>query len=354
MVGLNPANCHQLGGELLAFVKSPESSFLAVLQMPKSSPNEVSSREMNQIKQSIHEEKTNAHATLDRCTVWTALITPFDHNGQIDFISLTKIAREQAAAGNGILLLGSTGEGLSINEHEQWQIVKTVCDLKLTVPLMIAVGGFQLSEQLKWIEKCNELPIDAYLLGSPIYSKPGPVGQQVWFETLLEAASFPCMLYNVPSRSGVSLSVSTLSALQHHKNCWALKEASGDISVFLNYREYCPNLSIFSGEDHMVPYLANAGVKGLVSVCANTWPEATKRYVENSLNGQTESLFPIWKKAISTLFHVANPIPVKVLMQEKQQIETPTLRLPLTHNELEDASHLIVADQQISQWLVNA
>jgi 4-hydroxy-tetrahydrodipicolinate synthase len=289
---------------------------------------------------------------LNQTSLWTALITPLSISGEIDFASLKNIAITQAQAGNGLVLLGSTGEGLALTAQEQLNIVDFICQLSLDVPLMIAVGGYNLTEQINWIAHCNHLPIAAYLLGSPIYSKPGPIGQTQWFSTLLDAAKYPCMLYNVPSRSGVDIPISTLQTLQDHKNCWALKEASGDLNQFLAYRQHCPDISLFSGEDAMMPYLANAGVKGLVSVCANAWPQATKLYVELSLSGETKTLFPLWNNAVESLFQVASPIPVKVLMNEQKAIEAPNLRAPLTHLELAANHSLLSYDKLISEWFV--
>ena len=287
---------------------------------------------------------------LNQTSLWTALITPLSASGAIDFASLKNIANAQAQAGNGLVLLGSTGEGLALTSQEQLNIVEFICQLSLDVPLMIAVGGYNLVEQVNWIKRCNQLPISAYLLGSPIYTKPGPVGQTQWFSALLDAAQLPCMLYNVPSRSGVDIPISTLQAVQNHQNCWALKEASGDLNQFLAYRQHCPNISIFSGEDAMMPYLAKAGAKGLVSVCSNAWPKETKLYVELSLRGDTQSLFPLWNNAVDSIFQVASPIPVKVLMSKQQVINTPFLRAPLTHLELADNNSLLMSDKLISQW----
>jgi 4-hydroxy-tetrahydrodipicolinate synthase len=135
------------------------------------------------------------------------------------------------------------------------------------------------------------LPIKAYLLTSPIYARPGPLRQTTWFKSLLDAANVSCMFYNAPSRSSVEISFSALQQLQNHKNCWALKEASGDLNKLLAYREHCSNLDLYSGEDTMMPYLASANVQGLVSVCANVWPEATRQYVAIALAHQHEEIF---------------------------------------------------------------
>jgi 4-hydroxy-tetrahydrodipicolinate synthase len=282
--------------------------------------------------------------------VWTALITPLLSDGTIDYVSLQRIAEQQSAANNGILLLGSTGEGLALTSKEQLAIVKFVVGLSLNAPLMVAVGGYNLASQLAWIEQCNQLPIAAYLLGSPIYAKPGPVGQTAWYQALLDAANFPCMLYNVPSRSGIEIAISALQVLQHHKNCWALKEASGDLNKLLAYRQHCPDVELYSGEDAMMPYLASAGVQGLVSVCANVWPQETQRYVNLALAQQCDGLFPIWQNAIAALFQVTSPIPIKVLMAELKVIDSATLRLPLCQAELSSEHGLHTIHQKIQQW----
>lgn len=286
---------------------------------------------------------------LSQWPLWTALVTPFAECGAIDFASLSRIAREQAAAGNALLVLGSTGEALSLNTEQQFSIVQFVVELKLNVPIMVGVGGSQLLQQLDWIERCNQLAIDAYLLGAPLYAKPGPVGQEQWFNALLNASEKPCMLYNVPSRSGISLAVSALSNLQEHPNCWALKEASGQVAQFLIYRNACPKLQLFSGEDALMPELAEVGAAGLVSVAANVWPEATQLYVNQCLSKQIAEVTQ-WHDAILALFTVSNPIPVKILMHENGDIDTPVLQLPLTHLELSDKTPLIKANDAIGQW----
>jgi 4-hydroxy-tetrahydrodipicolinate synthase len=282
--------------------------------------------------------------------VWTALITPLLSDGTIDYVSLQRIAEQQNSTANGILLLGSTGEGLALTSEEQFAIVEFIVALSLDVPLMVAVGGYNLAAQLAWIKQCNQLPISAYLLGSPIYAKPGPIGQIAWYQALLDAANFPCMLYNVPSRSGVEIAISALKVLQSHENCWALKEASGDLNKLLSYRQHCPDIELFSGEDAMMPYLKNAGVRGLVSVCANVWPQETQCYVALVLSQQCNGLFPLWHNAIAALFQVTSPIPIKVLMAEQGVISTSTLRLPLCQEELASDHNLRIIHQQIQRW----
>ncbi len=300
------------------------------------------------------EQQTTDTLRVKNFHLWTALITPFNQDNSIDFESLQVIAIEQAKAGNALLLLGSTGEGLALTTNEQLSVVKFVCQLTLNVPIMVAVGGYNLAEQVAWLAQCNELAIDAYLLATPLYAKPGGIGQTQWFTTLLDEAKFPCMLYNVPSRSGTEIPVSTVQSVQNHPNCWAMKEASGDLNKFLHYSEHCPHIDLYSGEDAMLPYLVAGGAKGLVSVCANAWPEATHCYVEQCLTKHgldNQALFPLWKNAVEALFSVANPIPVKVLMHKNNTISTAILRAPLTHLELAEDNELLNFNEKINFWL---
>jgi 4-hydroxy-tetrahydrodipicolinate synthase len=287
---------------------------------------------------------------LNNYPLWTALITPFDKYGDIDYKTLSALVSEQEAAKNGILLLGSTGEGLALTLSEQKNIVEHVCQLKPCVPLMVAVGGSHLAQQIEWVKFCNQLPIHSYLLGSPLYAKPGVVGQTHWYESLLNESNHPCMLYNVPGRSGVSIPIQTVKNLHSHTNLWALKEASGDIAQFEAYRQAAPNLALYSGDDALMPYFAQAGAKGLVSVAANAWPEQTHEFVKRSLSGQHPNLFTQWTQAINSLFAVANPIPVKVLMHLQGRINSPQLRPPLTHLELTQTDCITHANNTILSW----
>ncbi len=288
--------------------------------------------------------------SLSHTVLWTALITPLLEDGGIDFDALSALAQEQAAAGNGVLILGSTGEALALDLAEQQAVVQHICALELNTPIMVGVGGYNLEAQRQWLTFCNDYPIDAYLLGAPLYAKPGPVGQELWFRALLDASKHPCMLYNVPGRAAVSLDPQVLGKLQDHPRCWALKEASGSIDCFEQYRLAAPQLAIFSGDDALIPYYAQAGAAGLVSVAANVWPQATHRFVQLSLQGQSHNAFLHWREAVAALFHVSNPIPTKYLLHALGRINTPTLRAPLTHAELSDLRPLLRVHDSITSW----
>lgn len=283
-------------------------------------------------------------------TLWTALVTPMKENGDINRDELATLIHKQNEAGNGVLVLGSTGEGLALSLEDKKEVVKTASSLNIDVPLMAGVGGFNLRTQLEWIEYCDQFEIDSYLLVTPLYAKPNVKGQIQWFDSLMDAADKPCMLYNVPSRTGVKMHPDALEAVSDNPNLYALKEASGSIYDYQEFRKRVPEVPIYSGDDGLTPFFAAAGCTGLVSVMANVWPKATHRYVEWCLDGRGPELLPLWQECSDALFTASNPIPTKVLLAQKGWIETPTLRAPLTAEEIEDPQYLLEADQRIADW----
>lgn len=288
---------------------------------------------------------------LEQTPLWTALITPFHDDESIDFDTLTQLVIEQDTAGNGILLLGSTGEALAMTTEEQQAVIRHVCALDLSVPLMVGVGGFQLQQQRQWLAFLADYPIDALLLPVPLYAKPGAASQQKWFETLLEASHWPCMIYNVPSRTGAALDAQTLAAISAHPNAWAVKEASGSVEAFTRYYQAAPSLHFFCGDDALFVDFAAAGACGLVSVAGNAWPEATALYVRQTLCQATTEFKQLWQTAGNSLFCAANPIAVKALMYHQGRLRHAGLRPPLYMDELPELTPVLDANHQVNHWM---
>lgn len=287
---------------------------------------------------------------VENIILWTALVTPMKENGDLDLDELASLIHKQDEAGNGVLILGSTGEGLALGLEDKKKVVKTASNLNIDVPVMVGVGGFNLREQLEWIEYCQQFEIDCFLLVTPLYAKPNLKGQTAWFKALMDAADKPCMIYNVPSRTGVKLDPRVLKQLGDHPNLFALKEASGSVADFQQFRKAAPDLSVLSGDDGLMPFFAMAGCRGLVSVASNVWPKATHAYVEECLKGNGPQLLPLWQECTEALFAVSNPIPSKVLLKEKGWIKNSTLRPPLTDEEMSDTTKLLEADRRIQEW----
>lgn len=288
---------------------------------------------------------------LQATTLWTAIVTPFLEDGSLDREGFTNILKEQEEANNGILILGSTGEALNLTLTERKTVLAAAMECNLNVPLMVGVGGSNLTETKEWISYVETLPIHALLLVTPLYAKPGDEGQYLWFKELLDTATKPCMLYNVPSRTGTSLSYRAVERLKDHQNFWAMKEASGSVEDFKKYRAAAPNIPIFSGDDAMTPLFCEHGCRGLVSVASNVWPKATAKYVQRCLDQLlSEEEISLWDACSSALFCASNPIPAKRLLAEEKRIATAELKLPLTRKDLSQAATLIEASLRINNW----
>ena len=288
---------------------------------------------------------------LNSCSLFTALITPMNDDESINFEDLEILLRQQEKAGNGILILGSTGESLNLSLKEKKEIIHFTMNLKLNVPLMAGIGGVNLNKTLEWMSFLEEFSLDSYLLVTPLYAKPGNKGQKIWFEKLLNKSTKPCVLYNVPSRTGIDLSIDALKELNQHPNFWGVKEASGCAERFSEYVAACEGKRIFCGDDALMPEFARRGAEGLISVASNSWPEETALYTRMSLEKKLKAEDEMfWLERANLLFSASNPIPVKRLIHELGLIETSSLRLPLYNGDLKDSSFLLKAHKEVQSW----
>jgi 4-hydroxy-tetrahydrodipicolinate synthase len=283
--------------------------------------------------------------------LWTALVTPFLENGKIDELSLTRLLEEQVQAGNGILLLGSTGEALNMSLEEKKQLLNFALPKISKSPVMVGLAGFEEAANLDWLAYLEKLPVDAYLAITPIYAKPGRHGQTNWFKKILDASTRPVMLYNVPSRSGVKLHPQTVEDLNQHKNFWAIKEASGSLDDMKLYKSKCLTQSVFCGDDGLCPDFCDAGAEGLVSVASNAWPLATNLYVRKSISRSlTAKERESWAIASDALFVASNPVPVKALLHKEKRISFSQMRAPLEARDLQSFDPIEQATNFVNTW----
>ncbi len=286
---------------------------------------------------------------LNQFPLWTAVVTPLKDNGSVDFESLKNIICLQDEAKNGLLMLGSTGEALNLNLSQRKSIIEFVVGMKPSSPIMVGVGGNLLEEQKDWINYLEDLKIHAYLLVTPHYSKPGPIGQYEWFKALMDTSSRPCMLYNVPGRTAVAMSTEAVRKLSSHPNFWAIKEASGSVETFKHYLAASGGRGVFCGDDALMPDFARAGSCGLISVAGNAWPKETHLYVSQCLNKSLKEP-ELWAKASNSLFMSSNPVPVKRLMFEKKIIGSPKMIAPLSHEDMISWASLLEAHEAVTHW----
>lgn len=287
---------------------------------------------------------------LNKHVVWTAVVTPLLSDGKVDYASLENLLRKQEDAGNGIVLLGSTAEALNLSASDKNEIVRFATKLKLNTGMILGIGGHQLDEQTNWMKFGEDHAFDGYLLVTPLYAKPGLAGQTKWFESLMNTSTRPCMLYNVPGRSAVAMNPDVLKNLAGHKNLWSLKEASGSVEKYSQFRQAAPKLTIYSGDDALLPFFVPMGCAGVVSVASNVWPKETRRYAELSLQQKFDKVFPLWEKASNSLFLASNPLPVKALLHHKAWIKTNTMQAPLHADDFKQVATLAVIDSEVQAW----
>jgi len=275
---------------------------------------------------------------------------PLFPDGSIDFPSLENLVINQERAGNGIMILGSTGEAISLSLEEREMIAAFVAHLDLSVPVVTGVPGANLEEVLGWVRYCEGLPLSGYQMLTPIYTRPGRYGQTAWFQALLAETSRPCMLYNVPHRSGCQLSLDTVLDLLEFPHFWAIKEASGSDAVINALLEKAPSIKLFSGCDDLIAHHMSLGAYGVVSVMSNGWPEATHRFVKDCFYKKTCEDTALWKE-VALVANVNNPVSSKLLLHLQGKIAHNKVRTPLDVRDVAGVEALVEADRKVAEWV---
>lgn len=283
--------------------------------------------------------------------LWTALVTPFLISGEVDYSCLRYLLARQEDDDVGVLLLGSTGENVLLEESERRAIVRCVSDHPLKVPIMVGVTATQLSAALNWISFCKDYPVSAFLISTPLYSRPGIKGQIGWFETLLNYADRPVMLYNIPQRTGLPIAKEVIDALSCHENFWGIKEADGHSNLICYYEE--KGIKVFSGNDSdLVRMSEGRTAKGLVSVISNIWPSFVSYMLTAFSSGvPSDELKSVWQGICQPFANATNPISVKVLMQSLGLIKSGYVRPPLSLGDLPSIEPLLRANKLVRDFV---
>lgn len=267
--------------------------------------------------------------------VYTAIVTPFE-GGAIDIASLTRLVEAQVDAGiHGIVACGTTGESATLSDDEIVEITRRVVEVSDGACQVISgVGSNSTHHTCELIRRVSGLGVDGALVITPYYNKPSQQGLVAHFEAVSKAApQTPLMLYTVPGRTGVELSVDTFQKVSILDNVLALKDAAADLALSAEYVQAANGrVNVLSGDDVTALPMWSLGGQGLVSVAANLCPElmvemwqAYERGDVNSARAIHARLLPLFR----ALFIESNPLPVKYLMAQMNSIKTGTMRLPL-------------------------
>ena len=251
--------------------------------------------------------------------VCTALITPF-YKGEIDYESLQSLIERQIDAGVGaILVAGTTGESPTLSVREHADLVSFAArQIGGRLPLLAGCGSNSTAHACELAEAVAESGADALLAVTPYYNRTNDRGIVAHYHALANATEKPLILYNVPARTGFSMTLSHYRELAEHPNIVAVKEASPDLSLLGSLCGECSaKLDIYTGNDHHTVSAMRLGASGVISVYSNVFPRKMTEICRLCAAGDWKLAYARQKKALpamQALFWETNPIPVKHVM----------------------------------------
>lgn len=263
-----------------------------------------------------------------------AIITPMNADGSVNYDELGRIISFQLVNHtDAIVICGTTGEGATLTDEEHLKAIDfTVKRVEGRIPVIAGAGSNDTAYAVWLSKESAALKADALLQVTPYYNKTSQAGLVRHFQTIADATDLPIILYDVPSRTGMDISVASYKELSKHPNIAATKEASGNISKIAQIACECgDDLTIYSGNDDQTVPILSLGGKGIISVLANVCPQQTHDIVRLFLEGKTKESTALQLKLlplIHALFCDVNPIPVKEAMNLLGWAAGPC-RLPL-------------------------
>jgi 4-hydroxy-tetrahydrodipicolinate synthase len=275
----------------------------------------------------------------------TAMVTPFDQNGEVDFNATRTLVDYLIDNGtDGIVVAGTTGESPTLTSDEKINLFKVVVDaVKGRVPVIAGTGSNNTRASISLTKQAEEAGVNGIMLVAPYYNKPSQEGMYQHFKAIAESTPLPIMLYNIPGRSVVNMSVETIVRLAQIENIVAVKEASGNLDAMAEIISQAPSdFTLYSGDDGLtLPVLAIGGA-GVVSVASHVIGNEMQEMINHFKNGQVQEaasahrrLLPIMK----ALFTAPNPAPVKAALNING-VSVGSLRLPLLPLTEEEKSAL--------------
>ena len=285
-----------------------------------------------------------------------ALITPFDENGEVNYSRFREILEFHVINHtDAIIVTGTTGEGSTLNDEEKISVIEfTVNIINNRIPVIAGTGSNDTRHAAEFSKRVERLGVDGLLVVTPYYNKGNENGIYEHYKTLAEGVKIPVILYNVPSRTGVNLSIPLLKRLAQIENITALKEASGDISYVAEVAREVPELDIYSGNDDMVVPVLSLGGKGVISVSANIIPDISHDITVSFLKGDVKKARELQLKyndLVNALFLETNPAPIKEAMNFLGY-EVGNCRLPL--GVMEEANRRKLTDiliaHEVTGW----
>lgn len=278
-------------------------------------------------------------------TVLTAMVTPFDTEGNIDFDVTTVLIEDLLANGTeGLVVAGTTGESPTLLDEEKIALFKHVIEVvNKRVPVIAGTGNNNTAASITLTKEAEVLGADAIMLVTPYYNRPDQQGLYMHFSTIAEATTLPVMLYNIPGRSVVNMDAETTIRLSKIDNIVSVKEASGDLDQVSRIIELTSDdFSVYSGDDSTTLPIIAIGGNGVVSVASHVIGNEMSDIVRLYMDGQNKEAAALHRKVlpiIKGLFKTPSPAPVKAALKLKG-IDVGHVRLPLVDLSTEERATL--------------
>ena len=261
-----------------------------------------------------------------------AIITPMNADGSVNFQKYREIIDWQIENGtDAIITCGTTGESSTLTHEEHVEVIRTAVEQTAgRVPVIAGTGSNDTDYGIKLSLEAKALGVDGLLLVTPYYNKASQRGLIAHYTAIADAAQLPIILYNVPSRTGVSIQPATVVELAKHPYIVGIKEASGNLSIAAEIAATC-DIDIYSGNDDQILPVLSLGGKGVISVLSNVAPRETHDICQKWFDGDFEGsrkLFLQYLELANAMFIDVNPIPVKDAMN-LMGLDVGECRLPL-------------------------
>ena len=278
-----------------------------------------------------------------------ALVTPFHADGSVNYDKLAELIEEQIAGGtDAIIACGTTGEAATMSEEEHMDVIRFIIKaVNHRIPVIAGTGSNCTATAIDLSKQAEEAGAEGVLLVTPYYNKATQGGLIRHYEAVAGAISLPCILYNVPSRTGVTIQPETMAYLyQHVENIVGVKDATGNISMITKLMSLVDeDFLLFSGDDDQIVPLLSVGASGVISVLSNVAPRETheicQKWFDGDIKGAREAQFKAYP-LIKALFAEVNPIPVKAALNLMGK-NVGSLRLPMT--EATDSTKALLKDE---------
>lgn len=248
-----------------------------------------------------------------------AIVTPFSQDGGLDLPALDRLLDRHLESGtDAVIVCGTTGESATMSDRERRTVIERCVErIGGRIPVIAGSGSNSTAHAVELSREAEAAGADGLLLVTPYYNKASQTGLVMHFRKIADAVSLPCILYDVPSRTGVSLSPAACAELSDHPNVHGIKAASGDLGAVQELRARCPALHIWSGNDDLAVPVCVLGGVGVISVAANIVPDrihTMMRLCQEDDFAAAGTMQVEMKPLFDALFCEVNPIPVKTAL----------------------------------------